>query len=125
MRTTLEEFIKATRQDESANDFFQLENDRMLEINLDGEVWTKAGSMVAYVGGIKFTRERILERGLGNVLKKALSGEGAEADQGQRPWTLVSGGQRKNDSDPSTAKRGDFCQRETTFWHSRSECSGT
>ena len=55
-RTTIEEFIKATRQDESANDFFQLENDRMLEVNLDGEVWTKAGSMVAYVGGIKFTR---------------------------------------------------------------------
>lgn len=77
-RTTIEEFIKATRQDESANDFFQLENDRMLEVNLDGEVWTKAGSMVAYVGGIKFTREGILERGLGNVLKKALSGEGAK-----------------------------------------------
>ncbi len=77
-RTTIEEFIKATRQDESASDFFQLENDRMLEVNLDGEVWTKAGSMVAYVGRIKFTREGILERGLGNVLKKALSGEGAK-----------------------------------------------
>ena len=76
-RTTIEEFINATRQDDAAADFFQLENDRMLEINLDGEVWTKTGSMVAYVGGIKFSREGLLDRGLGNLLKKSLTGEGA------------------------------------------------
>jgi uncharacterized protein (AIM24 family) len=76
-RTTIEEFIKATRQDDTANDFFQLESDRMLEINLNGEVWTKTGSMVAYVGGIKFTREGILERGVSNLLKKTITGEGA------------------------------------------------
>ncbi len=75
-RTTLEEFIRATRQDDQANDFFQLENDRMLEINLDGDIWTKTGSMVAYVGAIKFSREGILERGVGNFFKKALTGEG-------------------------------------------------
>lgn len=76
-RTTIEEFINATRQDDAAADFFQLENDRMLEINLDGEVWTKTGSMVAYVGGIKFSREGLLDRGLGNLLKKSFTGEGA------------------------------------------------
>ncbi len=76
-RTTLEEFVNATRQDDAANDFFQLESDRMLEINLNGDVWTKTGSMVAYVGGIKFTREGILERGVGNLVKKAFTGEGA------------------------------------------------
>lgn len=76
-RTTIEEFIKATRQDDTANDFFQLESDRMLEVNLSGDVWTKTGSMVAYVGGIKFSREGILERGVGNLLKKTLTGEGA------------------------------------------------
>lgn len=76
-RTTIDEFIRSTRQDETANDFFQLESDRMLEINLNGEVWTKTGSMVAYVGGIKFTREGMLDRGVGNLLKKALTGEGA------------------------------------------------
>ena len=36
-----------------------------LEINLNGGVWTKMGSMVAYVGNIKFTREGILEHGIG------------------------------------------------------------
>lgn len=76
-RTTIEEFINATRQDDAAADFFQLESDRMLEINLDGEVWTKTGSMIAYVGGIKFSREGLLDRGLGNLLKKSLTGEGA------------------------------------------------
>jgi uncharacterized protein (AIM24 family) len=75
-RYSLEEFLNSTRQDESANDYFQLESDRMLEVNLNGDVWCKAGSMVAYVGGIKFEREGMLDRGLGNLLKKAVSGEG-------------------------------------------------
>jgi len=76
-RTTIEDFIRSTQQDDNAKDFFQLENDRMLEVNLEGEVWTKTGSMVAYVGGIKFTREGMLDRGVGNLLKKAFTGEGA------------------------------------------------
>jgi len=76
-RTTNEEFIRSTHQDDAAKDFFQLENDRILEINLEGEVWTKTGSMVAYVGDIKFTREGMLDRGVGNLLKKAFTGEGA------------------------------------------------
>ena len=76
-RTTIEDFIRETQQDDSAKDFFQLENDRMLEVNLEGEVWIKTGAMVAYVGGIKFTREGMLDRGVGNLLKKAFTGEGA------------------------------------------------
>ncbi len=76
-RTTIEDFIRETQQDDSANDFFQLENDRMLEVNLEGEVWIKTGAMVAYVGSIKFTREGMLDRGVGNLLKKAFTGEGA------------------------------------------------
>jgi uncharacterized protein (AIM24 family) len=76
-RYTIDEFIQSTRQDEGADEYFQLENDRMLEINLSGEVWSKVGAMVAYVGDIRFEREGILERGLGNLLKKAVSGEGA------------------------------------------------
>lgn len=75
-RYTLDEFLASTRQDEAAADYFQLESDRMLEVNLNGDVWCKAGSMVAYVGGIKFEREGLLDRGLGNLLKKAVSGEG-------------------------------------------------
>lgn len=74
---TLEEFITSNQQDAAKTDYFQLESDRMLEVNLNGEVWTKTGSMVAYVGQIKFEREKILERGIGNLLKKTVTGEGA------------------------------------------------
>lgn len=77
-RYTIEEFIQSTAQDPDANDFFQLENDRMLEVNLDSLVWMKAGAMVAYVGQIKFTREGLLDKGLGTLLKRSVTGEGAK-----------------------------------------------
>lgn len=75
---TLDEFLRSTAQNDSANDYFQLENERMLEINLNGDVWTKKGAMVAYVGQIRFTREGILEQGVGAALKKFATGEGAK-----------------------------------------------
>jgi uncharacterized protein (AIM24 family) len=77
-RYTIDEFIKSTAQDDSAREFFQLENDRMLEVNLDSMVWMKAGAMVAYVGQIKFTREGLLDKGLGSLLKRSVTGEGAK-----------------------------------------------
>lgn len=75
-RYTIDEFIRANQQDDGAVEHFQLENDRMLEINLDGDIWIKTGSMVAYVGTIKFTREGLLEQGLTTLLKRSVSGEG-------------------------------------------------
>lgn len=56
---------------------FQLHNDRLLDVNLNGKVWTKAGSMVGYYGIVKFTREGVLEHGVGKLMKKAMTGEGA------------------------------------------------
>ena len=78
MAFTIDEFIRSTAQDDSARDYFQLENPRMLEVNLETMVWMKAGAMVAYVGQIKFTREGILEQGIGSLLKRTVSGEGAK-----------------------------------------------
>ncbi len=76
-RYTVEEFIAATGQKERGEGVFELESDRMLEINLGGRMWTKMGSMVAYVGEVKFTREGMLEHGVGKFLKRAVTGEGA------------------------------------------------
>jgi uncharacterized protein (AIM24 family) len=76
-RYSVHEFIKKTEQEDKGEGLFELETPRMLEVNLDGQVWAKAGSMVAYNGQIKFVREGILENGLGTAFKKALSGEGA------------------------------------------------
>lgn len=75
-RYTLEEFVAATEQKDRGHGLFELETPRMLEVNLNGKVNTKLGSMVAYNGNVKFTREGVLDQGIGNLLKKAVSGEG-------------------------------------------------
>ena len=77
-RYTLDEFVNATQQQDRGQGVFELENARMLEVNLNGQVWTKMGSMVSYRGEVKFTREGVLEHGLGKLFKKAVSGEGAK-----------------------------------------------
>ena len=77
-RYTVEEFVTATSQKDSGQGLFELESPRMLEVNLDGMVWTRMGSMVAYTGEMKFEREGMLEHGMGKLLKRAVSGEGAK-----------------------------------------------
>ena len=54
-----------------------METARMLELILGGLIWTKMGSMVSYRGNVRLTREGIMVRGVGYLLKKAVSGEGA------------------------------------------------
>lgn len=76
-RYSLEAFVNKTKDRDLQQGLFELESERMLDINLNGEVWIKMGSMVAYTGNVKFIREGMLEQGLGNMLKKAVSGEGA------------------------------------------------
>lgn len=73
---TLAEFIAAYKEEDVTSEAFELENDRLLEVRLNGSVWAKAGAMVARTGQVKFTRQGLLEQGLGNLLKKAVSGEG-------------------------------------------------
>jgi uncharacterized protein (AIM24 family) len=74
-RYSIEEFVRGTEQQNRGEGVFELERDRLLEVNLNGRVWTKTGSMVAYTGTIKFTREGILEHGLGRLFKEKISGE--------------------------------------------------
>ena len=73
---TIHEFVQNTLELERKKDFFELETDRMLEVNLNGHVWSKMGAMVAYEGEIKFERERMMEHGIGSMFKKAFTGEG-------------------------------------------------
>jgi uncharacterized protein (AIM24 family) len=75
---TLDEFLSQTAQRDASTERFELENAYLLEVKLDGRVWSKAGAMVAYHGAVRFKREGIMEQGLGNLLKKAVSGEGAQ-----------------------------------------------
>ncbi|MDR0521987.1 MAG: AIM24 family protein [Planctomycetaceae bacterium] len=77
-RYTLEEFVQASAQKDLNQGVFELESERTLEVNLNNSmIWTKMGAMIAYHGDLKFTREGIFEQGLGNLLKKMVSSEGA------------------------------------------------
>ncbi len=73
---TLNEFVEKNQQQDLNSGVFELESDRILELNLNGDIWTKMGSMISYRGDVKFTREGILEHGIGKFLKKALTNEG-------------------------------------------------
>ena len=74
-RYSIQEFLEKTAQRDRGQGVFELESERMLEINLNGRLWTKMGSMVGYRGSIKFTREGVFEHGIGKFFKKALTGE--------------------------------------------------
>jgi uncharacterized protein (AIM24 family) len=73
---TIKDFI-ATHADQERNaGVFEIENKSMLQINLNGMVYAKAGAMIAYRGNVKFSRKSAFEDGLGKLFKKALTGEG-------------------------------------------------
>lgn len=95
-RYSIEEFVTETRQKDQGQGIFELETERILELNLNGELWTKMGSMISYRGNVKFTREAILEQGIGNLLKKAVSGEGTKLTkvEGQGKVYLADSGKK-------------------------------
>ncbi len=95
-RYTIEDFVQATQQQDLGQGLFELESERMLELNLNGTLWTKMGSMIAYRGDVKFTREGILEQGIGTLLKKAISSEGARLTKvsGQGKVYLADSGKK-------------------------------
>lgn len=74
---SIQSFIQETAQKDEKNDLFELEKEYLLELNIKNQtVMIKKGAMVAYDGEVKFEREGILSKGVGNLLKKAISGEG-------------------------------------------------
>jgi uncharacterized protein (AIM24 family) len=95
-RYSLQEFVTKTAQQDLNQGVFELESDRMLEVNVNGLIWMKMGAMVAYRGQIKFTREGVFEQGIGNLLKKAISGEGTPLTkaQGQGKMYLADSGKK-------------------------------
>lgn len=95
-RYSLSEFVEETAHQGQGQSLFELESPYMLEINLDGMIWTKKGSMVAYLGEIKFTREGLLEKGLGKLLKKTFTGEGTKLTkaEGEGKLYLADNGKR-------------------------------
>lgn len=73
---SIDEFIRASAQKDRGQGTFELESPHLLEVKLQGRVWTKVGAMISYLGNVQFKREGILEHGIGNLMKKMVSGEG-------------------------------------------------
>lgn len=118
---SIDEFIKLTKQDERRNDYFELETPRILEVNLKDLVWAKTGSMISYTGQIKFERERMLEHGVGQLFKKALTGEGASLMKAQGNGRLYLADQGKKitifelDNESITVNGNDLLAFEPTI----------
>ncbi len=93
---TIRDFLAANADKQQHTGTFELESNRFLQANLNGDLWIKMGSMVAYRGNIRFEREGILEQGLGQLLKKAVSGEGAKLTRasGQGHLYLADAGKK-------------------------------
>ena len=95
-RYAIAEFIEKTRQKDKGQGLFELETGHMLEVNLDGRVWMKLGTMIAYRGSIKFTREGVLEHGVKKLFKKAVTGEGVSLTKAEGRGSLYLAEQGKN-----------------------------
>lgn len=73
---SISEFLKHSAQKDRGQGTFELESPHLLEVNLNGRIWAKVGAMIGYLGNVTFKREGVLEHGLGNLMKKMVSGEG-------------------------------------------------
>lgn len=74
---SIQSLVQETVQDDSKNGLFELEKEYILELNINRQtVMIKKGAMIAYDGSVKFEREGIFSKGVGNLLKKAVGGEG-------------------------------------------------
>ena len=67
---TLAQFLHATGEKDNPGDVFELESSHMLEVHVNGRIWSKLGAMVAYRGQLKFIREGAFEGGLGKFVTK-------------------------------------------------------
>jgi len=55
---------------------FELENSKLLDIDVDGTIIAKVGSMIAYDGELSFTGKSSAEGGLKGMIKSKVSSEG-------------------------------------------------
>jgi len=103
---SVQAFLDRTAEKFEGNEIFELENDYLLDVNLNGKVWAKLGSMVAYTGEVKFKKQSSLEGGIDKFIMKKVSGESSKlmsasgygnvflADDGKRVTILNLEGSR-------------------------------
>lgn len=75
MAMELDEFVERNAPTESS-ERFQLESSKLLDIEVDGSVVTRAGAMVAFEGDLSFEGKSSAEGGLTGFLKEKATSEG-------------------------------------------------
>ena len=75
MTSNLDEFVTANAPAEG-RDRFELENSKLLDVDVADGLLAKVGSMVAYEGDVSFTGVSSAEGGLTGFLKEKATGEG-------------------------------------------------
>lgn len=93
---TIQEFLDKTAEKVVGEEIFELENPYLLDINLNGKVWTKWGAMVAYTGDVKFKKQSSLEGGISKFVMKKVSGESSKlmSAKGQGHVYLADNGKK-------------------------------
>ena len=76
----LEDFVSQNAPGEGREQF-ELENSKLLDIEVEGSVMTKAGSMVAYEGNLSFTGKSSAEGGVMGFIKEKATSEGTPVMQ--------------------------------------------
>ncbi|PSP90192.1 hypothetical protein BRC78_05265 [Halobacteriales archaeon QH_8_68_33] len=76
----LEDFVSQNAPGEGRARF-ELENSKLLDIEVEGSVMTKAGSMVAYDGNLSFTGKSSAEGGVMGFIKEKATSEGTPVMQ--------------------------------------------
>ena len=71
----LNDFVSQNEPDETG-ERFELENSKLLDIDVDGKVIAKVGSMIAYDGDLSFTGKSSAEGGLTGMIKSKVTSEG-------------------------------------------------
>lgn len=78
----IEQFTRSNAPEEG-NEGFQKENNRLLDIPVDGTVWVKAGSMIGYTGEMTFTGKSSAEGGITGFVKDKVTAEGTPIMQAE------------------------------------------
>jgi uncharacterized protein (AIM24 family) len=71
----VDDFVSANEPVEGGAPF-ELENDKLLDVAVDGEVTAKAGAMVAYTGDLTFRGKSSAEGGITGFVKEQVTSEG-------------------------------------------------
>jgi uncharacterized protein (AIM24 family) len=58
---SVEQFVRRSREHKNVGERFAIESERMLRIDVDGDVWLRPGAAIAYRGDITFARRPTTE----------------------------------------------------------------